>query len=230
MLEAPSTTWIHPKVVIKLFANLVARSIEDLSEFNELVKQRDLKITVEAWCAAMYLVALMKLLGHETIFMQANPDDPPDFYGLHLFEKEGRVLGYEMEIEVFQVAPESISPLEEIRKKVAKKYSVKTVLVCLVRKPDFINTLGSLHELVSSLSPKHQVWVIGGDDLTDASEHVVARIFPGLQQVGIDVAEIVGEKVEYSFVEATKGISRRLNFQFLGQKRLDPRFTVHDFE
>lgn len=231
MLLAPKTDWIHPKVVIKLFANTVSEGISDISEFSDFVKSRDLKITTEAWRAAMYLVALSETFGFPHIYLQSNPKDPPDFYGLCLFERDGFVRGYEIEIEVFQVPNETpLSVLDEIEKKTKKAYSPKTVLVCHIRKSGFKATIGQLHDLVKKLNPTNEIWIIGGASTDDLSNELVAQIYPVLKVVKIDIGRILKENIENSFIRATRGLQEELKFEDLGKKRLAPNFTLHDFD
>lgn len=229
MLLAPKTDWIHAKVVIKLFANTFSHGISDISEFSDFVKRKDLKITTEAWRTAMYLIAMSETFGVPHIYLQRNPKDPPDFYGLCLYERDGRVTGEEMEIEVFQVSDESpLTVVHEFKKKIIKAYSSKTVLVCHLCKSGFRSTIGQLHDLVKNLNPTNEIWIIGAISPNGLSDEIVAQIYPVLRAVRVDIGKILKEQIEYPFIRATRGIQKNLGFEDRGRKRLTPDFTLLD--
>ena len=221
--------WVNPEVLIKLFANTVKRGISDISQFSDFVKKRDLKVTTEAWRAAMYLVALSRITGTPDIYMQYNPKDPPDFFGLQLYEQDDLVKGYVLEIEVFQVPDESpLSLIQEIQKKVAKYYSKNTVLVCQIRKSGFHSTLGEIHEQITELKPKNDIWIIGGASPNGLSDHIVAQVYPEVSDVRIDITEILDKEVEQPFIRASRGRQKKLQYEMLGHKLIDTRFTIQD--
>lgn len=228
MFNAPSKTWINPYVVIKLFENTVKHNVSNLQEFRELIKKRKFKVTVEAWPAAIYLIAMSKYYNESHFFIQANPDDPPDFFGLRLFKKDNIVQGQELEIEVFQVPPESkLSVIEEIQKKVKKNYSKKTILICHIRNNKFSNTK-LIHEEICKLNPNNEIWIIASANHEDTSKLIVSRIFPDCYAIKLDLEDLLNYKIENLCIEAKKGFQSELEFEHIGTMQLDPEFNLKE--
>jgi len=218
-------------MAIRLFANTASNAVRDASEFSDFVRKRAIKVTAEAWRAAMYLTAVSQMLRDQHFYMQRNTKDPPDFFGLYLREHGGAVRGQELEIEVFEVPNESpLTVYEEIEKKTSKAYSSKTVLVCQIRKSDFVSNLGTVREEVMKLSPKNEVWIIGGGLSGRLSDNLVAQVSPVLRHISIDINDVVNTPVEYPFIEAKRGRQGQLSFEYLGYRRLGTDFTLTDFE
>lgn len=226
-MNAPSKTWINPAVVVRLFTKTANSIAVADGQVDGLLKRRDFRVTAEAWRAALYLLAMSRIYKNRQYFLQHNPNDPPDFYFLELFTRNGFVNGYEGEIEVFQVPPESqLSVYDEVEKKIQKRYSSKTVLVCEVRN-DLRATLEDVHAALTALQPNNEIWFIGASEKTAANEVLVAEVFPKIRPVAINIDEIVKSEPHPAFVEAGKGRASQIEYRYLGCKRLTPAFSLH---
>lgn len=225
-MRTNDNVWINPNSAVKLFTKYVTSKAQNIEELKLVIKERSFKPTVEAWIASMYLLAMDKLYPDVRHFLQHNPNDPPDFYGLDLFNESGLIHGYIRDIEVFEYVPETTLTLsDEINKKIQKAYSRKTILVCHIRKT-LKETVGNLHEMVRSLNPRNEVWIIGGRSDGD-SPNLVAQIFPDMNAVTVDVDDVLHSDIQPAFIEGTMGKSTEMVFEPTGKSiLLTPEFKM----
>lgn len=223
--------WINPITVIKLFTKTLLSQTKEQEEIPKLVKSRQLRITVEAWRAAIYLIALGKQNSGVKHFLQHNPGDAPDFYGLSLFLKDGLPQGHVRGIEVFQYAPESnLSFIEEVKKKTDKSYGEKTVLVCQIRK-QFQDKIENIHKEIQELNPRNEIWVIGGSEKDSEGDQLVTQVYPMISATIISIPEVLQLDDTPAFVEGLplKSMEKTnsLKFEHLGkQALLTPEFQL----
>lgn len=223
--------WINPITVIRLFTKALLSRSKKYEEVLSLVKSRQLKVTVEAWRAAMYLIALSKQNSSIKHFLQDNPGNAPDFYGLDLFIKNGLSHGYIRGIEVFQYAPESnLSFIEEVKKKTDKAYDEKTVLVCQIRKK-FQDKIENIHKEIQKLNPRNEIWVIGGSEKDNEGDQLVAQVYPMISTTIMSIPEVLQLDDTPAFVKGLPPKSMEktnsLKFECLGrQTLLTPEFQL----
>lgn len=225
-MNAESKTWINPRTVIKLLSKTLLNRTSSPSDILSITKSRELKITVEAWRASMYCIALEKLDSNVRCFIQQNLKDPPDFYGLNLFMENGKLAGYESDIEVFEYPDESkLKIFDEIKKKILKAYSSKTILICHITNTNFKESLGSIYEKICTLHPKNEVWVIGSAQ--DGINQIVARVYPDLLKVEVDISKILKSASKPAFITGVMGKSDSLTFENTGKQMLiTPQFEI----
>lgn len=230
-MKTTSDIWINPITVIKLFTRTLLSRSKKYKEILSLVKSRQLRVTVEAWRAAMYLIALSKQNGSIKHFLQDNPGNAPDFYGLDLFIKNGLPYGYIRGIEVFQYAPESNLPfIEEVKKKTDKAYDKKTVLVCQIRKK-FKDKIENIHREIQKLNPRNEIWVIGGSEKDNEGDQLVCQVYPIISATTISIPEVLQQDDTPAFVKGfpPKSMEKTdsLKFEPLGkQTLLTPEFQL----
>jgi hypothetical protein len=230
-MRTTNNIWINPIIAIRLFTKTLLSRSSMPEEDIKIIKDRKLKVTVEAWSAAMYLLALDKDQPNVKHFFQPNPNDPPDFFGLDLFIESNVLLGYVRDIEVFQyVSESSLSLEEEISKKVKKAYSKETVLVCHIRKT-FTDTVGHIYDLVNDLKPKNDVWIIGGSEKDHNSPNLVAQVFPVMKAIHVDVAEVIKTDARPAFIQGSMGKNTNMIFEPTGKSlRLTPEFEINEMD
>lgn len=225
-MNADSKTWINPRTIIKLLSKTLLSRTSNPSEVLSVTKSRELKITVEAWRASMYCLAVEKLDSSSRCFIQQNLKDPPDFYGLNLFMENGKLVGYENDIEVFEYPNESkLEIFDELKKKILKAYSSKTILICHITNTNFKESLGSIYEKVLTLHPRNEIWIIGSAQ--DEVNQIVARVYPNLIKVEIDVSKILETESKPAFITGIMGKSNSLTFENTGKQMLiTPQFEI----
>lgn len=230
-MKTTSDIWINPITVIKLFTKTLVSRSKKYEEILSLVKSRQLRVTVEAWRAAMYLIAFSKQNSSIKHFLQDNPGNAPDFYGLDLFIKDKLPCGYIRGIEVFQYAPESrFSFIEEVKKKTDKAYDKKTVLVCQIRKK-FKDKIENIHREIQKLNPRNEIWIIGGSEKDNKGDQLVCQVYPILSATTISIPEVLQLDDTPAFVKSLpmKNMEKIsfLKFERLGkQTLLTPEFQL----
>lgn len=224
--------WINPITVIKLFTRYILSKVTLPEDISELVKNSRLKPTTEAWRAAMYLLALEKKSPEINHYMQMNPDDPPDAFGLELFMRDGLLNGHIRGIEVFQYPQESeLSFEEELKKKIDKAYDKDTVLICHVRKKEFKNTIGNIHESMKKLHPRNEIWIIGGSQSDQMGDQLVAKVFPNTDMVQINIHEVMNMRGYKDFIQGGLGVRRSMIFEPTGKEMiLTPDFQIKELD
>ena len=202
-MNTKTDIWIDPRTTIKLFSTHVIPNAKDNEELLSLVKLRKYRITAEAWVAAMYLMALREKHKDINYYLQQNPLDPPDFFGLGLYMENGIAKGYIKNIEVFRYVNESqLSLAEEIKKKIDKSYGSDTVLVCHITRSGFKESIGEIGDSLKEFDSKYEIWIVGGSSSDGNGDQLVAQVFPKIGQLfTFNIPDILKEKVEYPFVK-----------------------------